>query len=106
MDRTVIFRICAGGYRNAAAALTIALLLAGCGGGSSSPSLSDVQKAVRVRHPDSSEVRCARHGELGGKQVYRCRIDLPVGLHVMQNRASCYTFEHGRLEDVTRHVRC
>jgi hypothetical protein len=106
MNRTVIFRIRAPGYLSAAA-VTIALLaLAGCGGGSSSSSISDVEKAVRVRSPDSSSVRCERHGEYQGTTLYRCRLDVPVSAREMRPESSCYTFEDGKLEDVTRHVSC
>jgi hypothetical protein len=106
MDRIVIFRISAGGYRIAAAALGVVFLLAGCGGGASSSSTSDVEKAVRVRNPDSSQVRCERHGTSGGKALYRCHIDVATNVREMRPESSCYTFEHGRLEDVTRHVSC
>jgi hypothetical protein len=102
----VIFRISAGGYRIAVAALGAVLLLAGCGGGSSSSSISDVENAVRVRNPDSSEVRCEQHGATGGKTIYRCRLDVATSVREMRPESSCYTFEHGRLENVTRHVSC
>jgi hypothetical protein len=106
MNRTVIFRIRAPGYLKAAALSSALLLLAGCGAGSSSSSISDVEKAVRVRSPDSSAVRCERHGEYRGSTLYRCRMDVPVSVREMRPESSCYTFEDGRLENVTRHVSC
>lgn len=81
-------------------------MLAGCGGSSGGPTISDVEKAVGVRNPDSSEVRCERHGELEGKAVFRCRLDMPTSTREMRPESSCYTFERGRLENVTRHVSC
>jgi len=86
--------------------LSALVVLAGCGGGSSTSSISDVEKAVRVRSPDSSSVRCERHGEYRGTALYRCRMDVPVSVREMRPESSCYTFEHGRLNDVTRHVSC
>jgi hypothetical protein len=80
-------------------------LLAGCGGSSGS-SISDVEKAVGVRSPDSSDVRCERHGSFAGKPLYRCRLDIPASTREMRPESSCYTFEDGRLENVTRHVSC
>jgi hypothetical protein len=106
MNRTVIFRIRAPGYLKAAGLLSAVLLLAGCGGGSSSSSISDVEKAVRVRSPDSSTVHCERHGEYRGSTLYRCRMDVPVSVREMRPESSCYTFEHGRLDNVTRRVSC
>jgi hypothetical protein len=102
----VIFRILTPGYLNTVATLGALALLSGCGGGSSSSSISDVEKAVRVRSPDSSKVRCERHGKTAGKQLYRCRLDVRVSVRVMRPESSCYTFEHGRLNDVTRQVSC
>jgi hypothetical protein len=106
MNRTVIFRIRAPGYLKAAGLLSALLVLAGCGGGSSSSSISDVEKAVRVRSPDSSSVRCERHGDYRGATLYRCRMDVPVSVREMRPESSCYTFEDDRLNDVTRQVSC
>ena len=105
MNRTVIFRIGAPGYLKAAVLSGALLALGGCGG-SSSYSISDVEKAVRVRSPDTSRVRCELHGTYRGSTVYRCRMDVPVSVREMRPESSCYTFEHGRLDDVTRHVSC
>jgi len=102
----VIFRIRAPGYLKAAGLLSALLVLAGCGGGSSAPSSSDVEKAVRVRNPDSSRVSCERHGNYRGGAVFRCRMDVPVSVREMRPESSCYTLEHGRLENVTRQVSC
>jgi hypothetical protein len=102
----VIFRIRAPGYLSAAGLICALLALAGCGGGSSSSSIFDVEKAVRVRNPDSSSVRCERHGEYQGATLYRCRLDVPVSVREMRPESSCYTFDDGKLEDVTRHVSC
>jgi hypothetical protein len=81
-------------------------MLAGCGGGSSSSTISDVEKAVRVRSPDSSSVQCEQHGEYKGTTLYRCRLDVPVSVREMRPESRCYTFEDGKLDDVTRHVSC
>jgi hypothetical protein len=102
----MIFRIRATGYLTATALLSALLMLAGCGGGSSASRISDVEQAVRVRSPDSSRVRCERHGDYRGAAVYRCRLDVPVSVREMRPESSCYTFEHGRLDNVTRHVSC
>ncbi|MDQ2909908.1 MAG: hypothetical protein M3R26_06155 [Actinomycetota bacterium] len=85
--------------------LSTLLLLGGCGGSSASTP-SDVEKVFRVRSPDSSQVTCERHGRFEGKALYRCRADIPTSVHEMRPESSCYTFEHGRLENVTRHVSC
>jgi hypothetical protein len=106
MDRTVIFRIRAPAYLKVAGLLSGLLVLAGCGGGSSGSSISDVEKAVRVGSPDSSSVRCERHGDYRGAALYRCRMDVPVSVREMRPESSCYTFQHGRLNDVTRQVSC
>jgi hypothetical protein len=106
MNRTVIFRIRTPGYLSAAGLTGALVLLAGCGGGSSSSSISDVEKAVRVRNRDSSSVRCEQHGEYKGTTLYRCRLDVPVSVREMRPESSCYTFEDGKLDDVTRHVSC
>jgi hypothetical protein len=101
----VSFRIGTPDYLRAVAALSAFSLLAGCGGSSGS-SISDVEKAVGVRSPDSSDVRCERHGSFGGKPLYRCRLDVPTSTRVMRPESGCYTFEDGHLENVTRHVSC
>jgi hypothetical protein len=106
MERTVIFPIRTPDYRRVAAAFGAGALLAGCGGGSSAPGRSDVEKAVRVRSPDSSRVSCEHHGTYRDATVYRCRLDVPVSVREMRPESSCYTFEHGRLEDVTHRVSC
>jgi len=106
MNRTVIFLIRPGGYRTVAAVFGAVLLLAGCGGSSSSSSISDVENAISVRSPDSSEVHCERHGTTDGKALYRCVLDVPVSVREMRPETSCYTFEDGKLDNVTRHVSC
>jgi hypothetical protein len=99
-------RIRTRGYRTAVAAFGTLALLSGCGGGSSSSSISDVKEAVQVRNPDSSEVQCERHGSYQGNRLYRCRVEVPTSVREMRPSPSCYTFEHGRLVNVTRHVSC
>ena len=106
MNATMSLRIGTPGYLRAAAVLGALLLLAGCGSGGSSFSISDVENAVRVRNPDSSKVVCELHGKTQGTTLYRCHADIPVSVHEMRPESSCYTFEHGRLVDVTRHVSC
>jgi len=82
------------------------LVLAGCGGRSSTAKTSDVEKAILVRSPDSSEVTCMRHGSYQGKALFRCQADVATSVREMRPESSCYTFEHGRLDNVTRHVSC
>jgi hypothetical protein len=107
MNAIISFRIGIPGYLKAVAALS-ALLLAGCGGGSGSSAskTSDVEKAVLVRSPDSSHVTCMRHGSYQGKALYRCKADVATSVREMRPESSCYTFEHGKLDNVTRHVSC
>jgi hypothetical protein len=105
MNATVSFRIGIPGYLKAVAALSALLVLGGCGGSTAS-STSDVEKAVGVRSPDSSEVRCERHGSFQGSALFRCRMDVPTSTREMRPESSCYTLEDGRLENVTRHVSC
>jgi hypothetical protein len=105
MNATVSFRIGIPGYLKAVAALSALLLLAGCGGSSAS-NTSDVEKAILVRSPDSSQVTCERHGSFEGTALYRCKADVATSVREMRPESSCYTFEHGRLENVTRHVSC
>lgn len=105
MNAIVSFRIGIPGYLKAVAALGAVLLLGGCGGSSASKS-SDVEKAILVRSPDSSQVTCERHGEYQGANLYRCRMDVATSVREMRPESSCYTFEDGRLDNVTRHVSC
>jgi hypothetical protein len=100
------FRIEIPGYLKAVAALGALLLLAGCGGGLSAPKTSDVEKAILVRSPDSSQVICERHGSYQGKTLFRCKADVATSVREMRPESSCYTFEHGKLDNVTRHVSC
>jgi len=102
----ISFRIGSPGYRRAAAAIGALWLLAGCGSSGSSSKISDVERAVQVRSPDSSHVRCEARDTTAGKRFYRCHLDVPVSVREMRPEMSCYTFEHGRLQDVTRHVSC
>ena len=106
MNAIMSFRIGIPGYLKAVAALSALLLLAGCGGGSSASKTSDVEKAILVRSPDSSQVTCERHGSYRGKVLYRCQADVATSVKEMRPESSCYTFEHGRLDNVTRHVSC
>ena len=106
MNAIVSFRIGIPGYLKAVAVLGALLVLAGCGGGSSSAKTSDVEKAILVRSPDSSQVTCERHGEYQGAKLYRCRMDVATSVREMRPESSCYTFEHGKLDNVTRHVSC
>jgi hypothetical protein len=105
MNATVSFRIGIPGYLKAVAAISALLLLAGCGGSSAS-NTSDVEKAILVRSPDSSQVTCEGHGSFEGAALYRCKADVATSVREMRPESSCYTFEHGRLENVTRHVSC
>jgi hypothetical protein len=105
MNATMSFRIGNPGYLKAVAALSALLLLAGCGGSSASKT-SDVEQAILVRSPDSSQVKCERHGRFAGKALYRCTADVATSVREMRPESSCYTFEHGRLDNVTRHVSC
>jgi hypothetical protein len=105
MNATVSFRIGIPGYLKAGAALSALLLLGGCGGSSAS-NASDVEKAILVRSPDSSQVTCERHGSFQDKALYRCKADVATSVREMRPESSCYTFEDGRLENVTRHVSC
>ena|SRR5215210_3512553 len=105
MNATVSFRIGTPGYLTAVAALSSFSLLVGCGGSSGS-TVSDVEKAVGVRSPDSSDIRCEEHGDFDDQTLYRCRADVPSNNRAMRPAFSCYTFEDGRLENVTRHVSC
>ena len=82
------------------------VVLAGCGGGSSAAKTSDVEKAILVRSPDSSQVTCMRHGSYHGKVLFRCQADVATSVREMRPESSCYTFEHGKLDNVTRHVSC
>jgi hypothetical protein len=100
------FRIGIPGYLKAVAVLGALLLLAGCGGGSSAAKTSDVEKAILVRSPDSSQVNCMRHGSYQGKELFRCQADVATSVREMRPQSSCYTFEHGKLDNVTRHVSC
>lgn len=100
------FRIGIPGYLNAVAALGALSLLAGCGGGSSTAKTSDVEKAILVRSPDSSQVICERHGSYRGRTLFRCKADVATSVREMRPESSCYTFEHGKLDNVTRHVSC
>ena len=106
MNAIVSFRIGIPGYLKAVAVLGALLLLAGCGGGSSSAKTSDVEKAILVRSPDSSQVTCMRHGSYQGKALFRCQSDVATSVREMRPESSCYTFEHGKLDNVTRHVSC
>jgi hypothetical protein len=101
------FRIGIPGYLKAVAALGALLLLGGCGsGGSSAIKTSDVEKAILVRSPDSSQSICMRHGSYQGKALFRCTTDVATSVREMRPESSCYTFEHGKLDNVTRHVSC
>jgi hypothetical protein len=100
------FRIGIPGYLKAVAALGALLLLGGCGGGSSATKTSDVEKAILVRSPDSSQAICERHGSYQGKTLFRCKADVATSVKEMRPESSCYTFEHGKLDNVTRHVSC
>jgi hypothetical protein len=100
------FRIGIPGYLKAVAVLGALLVLAGCGGDSSAAKTSDVEKAILVRSPDSSQVTCMRHGNYKGKVLFRCQTDVATSVREMRPESSCYTFEHGRLDNVTRHVSC
>jgi hypothetical protein len=102
------FRIGIPGYLKAVAALGAVVLLAGCGGdgGSSTAKTSDVEKAILVRSPDSSQVICERHGSYQGTALFRCKADVATSVREMRPESSCYTFEHGKLDNVTRHVSC
>jgi hypothetical protein len=51
-------------------------------------------------------VTCERHGEYQGAKLYRCRMDVATSVREMRPESSCYTFEDGRLDNVTRHVSC
>jgi hypothetical protein len=106
MNAIMSFRIGIPGYRKAVAALSSLLLLGGCGGNSSAPKTSDVEKAILVRSPDSSQVTCDPHGSYKGKALFRCKADVATSVREMRPESSCYTFEHDRLENVTRHVSC
>jgi hypothetical protein len=105
MNAIMSFRIGIPGYLKAVAALSALLLLAGCGGSSAS-NTSDVEKAILVRSPDSSQVTCMRHGSYQGKTLFRCQSDVATSVREMRPESSCYTFEHGKLDNVTRHVSC
>lgn len=101
------FRIGIPGYLKAGAALGALLLLGGCGGGGSSAiKTSDVEKAILVRSPDSSQAICMRHGSYQGKRLFRCTTDVATSVREMRPESSCYTFEHAKLDNVTRHVSC
>jgi len=100
------FRIGIPGYLKAVTAFGALLLLAGCGGGSSTAKTSDVEKAILVRSPDSSQAICERHGSYQGKTLFRCKADVATSVREMRPESSCYTFEHGKLDNVTRHVSC
>jgi hypothetical protein len=100
------FRIGNPGYLKAVAVLGALLVLAGCGGGSSSAKTSDVEKAILVRSPDSSQVTCMRHGSYQGNALFRCQSDVATSVREMRPESSCYTFEQGKLDNVTRHVSC
>ena len=106
MNAIMSFRIGIPGYLKAVAVLGGLLVLAGCGGGSSSAKTSDVEKAILVRSPDSSQVTCEQHGEYQGATLYRCGMDVATSVREMRPESSCYTFEDGRLDNVTRHVSC
>jgi len=105
MKAIMSFRIGIPGYLKAVAALGAVLLLGGCGG-SSAVKTSDVEKAILVRSPDSSQATCELHGHYQGKTLYRCKSDVATSVRQMRPESSCYTFEDGRLENVTRHVSC
>jgi hypothetical protein len=105
MNAIVSFRIGIPGYLKAVAGLGAVLLLGGCGGSSASKT-SDVEKAILVRSPDSSQVTCMRHGSYQGKTLFRCQSDVATSVREMRPESSCYTFEHGKLDNVTRHVSC
>jgi len=105
MNAIVSFRIGIPGYLKAVAALGAVLLLGGCGGSSASKT-SDVEKAILVRSPDSSQVTCMRHGSYQGRTLFRCQSDVATSVREMRPESSCYTFEHGKLDNVTRHVSC
>lgn len=47
-----------------------------------------------------------RHGDYQGKALFRCKSDVATSVREMRPESSCYTFEHGRLDNVTRHVSC
>jgi hypothetical protein len=100
------FRIGIPGYLKAVAVLSMLFLVAGCGGDSSASKTSDVEKAILVRSPDSSQVTCMQHGSYQGKALYRCKADIATSVREMRPESSCYTFEHSRLDNVTRHVSC
>jgi hypothetical protein len=106
MKAIMSFRIGIPGYLKAAVVLGVLLVLAGCGGGSSAAKTSDVEKAILVRSPDSSQVTCMRHGSYQGKVLFRCQADVATSVREMRPESSCYTFENGKLDNVTRHVSC
>jgi hypothetical protein len=106
MNAIISFRIGIPAYLKAVAALSALLLIAGCGSGSSTSKTSDVEQAILVRNPDSSQVTCMRHGSYQGKALYRCKADVATSVREMRPESSCYTFEHGKLDNVTRHVSC
>jgi hypothetical protein len=105
MNATVSFRIGFPGYLKAVTALCALFLLSGCGGSSASTT-SDVEKAIRVRNPDSSQITCENHGQYRGAKVYRCKMDVATSVREMRPESSCYTLVDGRLDNVTRHVSC
>jgi hypothetical protein len=51
-------------------------------------------------------VICTRHGSYRGKALFRCKADVATSVREMRPESSCYTFEHGKLDNVTRHVSC
>src|ERR1044072_8134284 len=105
MNAIVSFRIGFPGYLKAVTALCALFLLGGCGGSSSSTT-SDVEKAIRVRNPDSSQITCENHGRYRGAKLYRCKMDVATSVRERRPGSTCYTLEDGRLENVTPHVSC
>jgi hypothetical protein len=51
-------------------------------------------------------VICERHGSYQGTALFRCKADVATSVREMRPESSCYTFEHGKLDNVTRHVSC
>ena len=86
------FRIGIPGYLKAVAALG-AVVLAGCGGGgSSAPKTSDVEKAILVRSPDSSQVICERTARTRARRSSAARPTWRRACREMRPESSCYTF--------------
>jgi len=70
--------------------------------------LSDPILVKRAKDGDARalEAICERHGSYQGKTLFRCKADVATSVREMRPESSCYTFEHGKLDNVTRHVSC